>query len=72
VGKKADICIFDEEHHWVLDESNMTSFGKNTPFKGWEFKGRVTHTLYNGKVVFRLNNDEVDLNSKQAFNNTIS
>ena len=54
VGARADVCIFDPSRHWRLDESNMTSFGKNSPFIGWEFDGCVTHTLRNGKLTFQL------------------
>ena len=54
VGTPADICIYDPEHPWTLDESTVVSAGKNTPFLGWEFAGRVTHTLVDGRVVFAL------------------
>jgi len=32
----------------------MRSHGKNTPFAGWEMKGRVSHTLLAGKQVYTL------------------
>jgi dihydroorotase len=32
----------------------MRSHGRNTPFLGWEMKGRVTHTLLNGRLVYAL------------------
>lgn len=51
-GQQADICIFDPDYHWVLKPEEMVSQGKNTPFAGWEFQGRVTHTLLAGRVVF--------------------
>ena len=54
VGAPADICIYDPEHPWCLDESTILSAGKNTPFIGWEFAGRVTHTLVDGRVVHEL------------------
>jgi dihydroorotase len=28
------------------------SRGKNTPFLGWELKGKVSHTLLDGKLVY--------------------
>ena len=31
---------------------NFLSQGKNSPFNGWELKGRVTRTLLAGKTVF--------------------
>lgn len=51
VGSDADICIFDPEAHWQLMENNILSLGLNTPFLNWDFKGRVSYTLINGKVV---------------------
>lgn len=52
VGEKADICIYNPQTDWILKTENMLSSGRNTPFAGWEFKGKVEHTLLNGKVVF--------------------
>lgn len=52
VGEKADICIYNPETNWILKTENMRSAGRNTPFAGWEFKGKVVHTLLNGKVVY--------------------
>lgn len=51
-GARADICIFDPEARWTLDPAAMVSRGHNTPFANWEFRGRVTHTLIGGRVVF--------------------
>jgi dihydroorotase-like cyclic amidohydrolase len=48
----ADLCIFDPKAHWILSADKFVSRGRNTPFLGWEFTGRVTHTLVGGEVVF--------------------
>jgi dihydroorotase len=53
-GATADICIFDPERTWVLDAASMRSNGHNTPFMGWEMRGRVTHTLLAGRLVYSL------------------
>ena len=53
-GATADICIFDPERTWVLDTASMCSNGQNTPFMGWEMKGRVIHTLLAGRLVYSL------------------
>jgi dihydroorotase len=53
-GATADICIFDPERTWMLDASTMRSSGRNTPFMGWEMKGRVIHTLLAGQLVYSL------------------
>ena len=52
-GARADICIFDPLSHWSLQESNIQSHGKNSPFLGWDFKGQVTHTLLAGKLSYQ-------------------
>lgn len=51
----ADICIIHPEKEWLLEADDIHSRGKNTPFTGWNFTGKVTHTLVNGDVVFALN-----------------
>ncbi len=52
VGNTADVCIFDPEARWTLNPETLISRGRNTPFRGWKFRGRVTQTLVGGKVVF--------------------
>ena len=52
VNATADICIYDPEKEWTLELSNMQSRGKNSPFLGWHFAGKVIHTLVNGRVVY--------------------
>ncbi len=54
IGRAADICIFDPEHEWILSENAVQSQGLNSPFLGWDLKGRVFYTLLDGKVVFEL------------------
>jgi dihydroorotase len=54
VGQRADICIYHPEKIWTLQREQLLSRGKNTPFAGWEFKGRVTHTLLDGRLVYEL------------------
>ena len=55
VGSWADICIFDPNRHWQLRADLLVSWGHNTPFDGWDFSARVTHTLFEGRLVFELN-----------------
>lgn len=52
VGAVADLCIFDPRKEWILDTDSMHSLRHNTPFLGWPMRGRVTHTLLGGRVVF--------------------
>jgi len=53
VGRVADVCIFDLDANWRLNQQTMSSRGKNTPFRGWEMLGRVRYTLRDGHVVYR-------------------
>lgn len=52
LGKPADICIFDPALTWTLTEDTLVSHGKNTPFLGRQFKGKVTHTLLGGALIY--------------------
>lgn len=52
VGATADICIFDPEAEWMMDQRELTSRGRNTPFHGWPLMGRVRHTLVGGETVY--------------------
>tara|TARA_Y100001935_G_scaffold255632_1_gene270231 strand:+ start:13046 stop:14317 length:1272 start_codon:yes stop_codon:yes gene_type:complete len=51
VGSPADICIFDPKTYWQLDSNSLLSEGKNTPFEGWEFRGSITNTIFNGRII---------------------
>lgn len=53
IGKPADVIVFDPNRTWRVDTKTLTSAGHNTPFMGWELKGRVTHSLLGGKLVFQ-------------------
>ncbi|MGV3629353.1 MAG: dihydroorotase [Betaproteobacteria bacterium] len=52
VGATADVCIFDPDNHWRIEAAALQSQGKNTPFSGIEVRGRVTHTLVSGTLVY--------------------
>ena len=52
-GCRADITIFDPNIEWVVDSSSFASKGKNTPFDGYHFKGKVRTTVVAGQVVYK-------------------
>ena len=52
VGESADIVIVEPDTHWICSGVNFASMGKNTAFEGWDFNGRVLHTLVAGQVVY--------------------
>ncbi|MBR5467745.1 MAG: dihydroorotase [Firmicutes bacterium] len=51
VGKVADIAIIDADTLYNIDVNTFKSKGKNTPFDGYEVKGKVLCTIVGGKVV---------------------
>jgi dihydroorotase len=51
-GAAADICVFDPAAGFKVSRENLRSQGKNTPFLGQEFSGRVRYTLIDGHLAF--------------------
>jgi dihydroorotase len=52
VGNVANLTVVDTSAKWVVDRDLMSTRSKNTPFHGFELPGVVTHTFFNGKLVF--------------------
>jgi dihydroorotase len=52
VGNAADICVFDPVAEYAVTRESLRSQGKNTPFLGMEFPGRVRYTLIDGHLAF--------------------
>jgi dihydroorotase len=52
IGVKADITLIDPEIEWMARTSE--SLSRNTPFNGWELKGRAVRTIVGGKTVWQL------------------
>ena len=53
-GTNADVLLYDPKIKWVFDASKIASNGKNTPFVGREFTGRLLHTYVRGRRVDSL------------------
>ena len=51
VGATADVCVFDPDAYWTVEQRSLHSQGKNTPFLGLELPGKVRYTLVGGQVV---------------------
>ncbi|HEY1894488.1 MAG TPA: dihydroorotase [Chthoniobacterales bacterium] len=51
-GVKADITLIDPEMEWTTRTSE--SLSHNTPFNGWELKGRAVRTIVGGNTVWQL------------------
>jgi len=52
LGAAADVIVIDPERYWKVGPNTLISEGKNTPFKDWDMKGQVTHTLLDGELVY--------------------
>jgi dihydroorotase len=50
-GTAADITVVDPEVDWVVDASKLHSKSRNTPFEGWNLKGRAVRTFVGGRQV---------------------
>jgi len=51
-GQAADICIFNPDESWVLTSDSLFCRGQSSPFIGQTLKGKVSHTLIDGRVVY--------------------
>lgn len=52
VGSVANLTVVNTAAKWIVDRDLMSTRSKNTPFHGFELPGVVTHTFFNGKLVF--------------------
>jgi dihydroorotase len=52
-GHSADLVIYNPQSIWQVRADQLHSAGKNSPFIGWEFNGRVETTLFQGRPVYR-------------------
>lgn len=54
VGAVADVTVIDPDLVWTVDKNASFSRSRNTPFHGWELKGRAVRTIVGGKTVWAL------------------
>ena len=52
-GADADITVIDPAREWTVDRSLFLSRGKNSPFQGWNVKGKAVMTIVGGVVRYR-------------------
>jgi dihydroorotase len=57
VGADADVTVFDPEQEWVFNREDSASKSKNSPFFGWQLKGKAVATIVGGKVVWSENTE---------------
>ena len=53
-GAPGDVTVLDPTREWTVDREQSFSRSRNTPFHGWELKGRAVHTVVGGKTVWKL------------------
>lgn len=58
-GSDADFLLYDPKLQWQFDASVMHSSGKNTPFDGWAFTGKLLRTYVKGQRVDHNQDGEV-------------
>lgn len=55
-GHPADVIVVDVEHSYKIDKTKFASKGRNTPFDGWDVKGKVLYTICDGKIAYEEKN----------------
>ena len=53
VGNPADLTLFDLNRTYRIDATRFFSKSRNTPFNGWDLKGKTVLTMVAGAVVFK-------------------
>ena len=53
-GAPGDVTVLDPDLEWRVDKDASLSLSRNTPFHGWELKGRAVRTVVEGKTVWSL------------------
>ena len=54
LGASADITLIDPELEWTVKSEVFQSASRNTPFDGWELRGRAVRTIVGGKTVWQM------------------
>lgn len=52
VGADADITLFETNTLYTIDPEKFASKSRNTPFAGASVRGRITHTIVAGRIVY--------------------
>ncbi len=53
-GARADLTLIDLDYKWTIKSDDFHSKSKNSPFDGFDVKGRAVMTVVGGKVVFAV------------------
>ncbi|MBW0001751.1 MAG: dihydroorotase [Verrucomicrobia bacterium] len=52
-GADADVTLIDPDLEWTYRVKESRSKSRNSPFEGWQLKGRAVRTIVGGKTVWR-------------------
>ncbi|HHY87104.1 MAG TPA: dihydroorotase [Verrucomicrobia bacterium] len=52
VGADADVTVLDPDREWRFDRRDTASKSANSPFYGWQLKGKAVATIVGGRVVW--------------------
>jgi dihydroorotase len=52
-GSTADMTVIDPAAAWTVDRERFRSKGRNTPFHGWDMKGKAVMTIVGGEIKYR-------------------
>lgn len=55
VGGDADVAVIDPRYEYVMQEEDILSKSKNSPFIGNRLKGRNELTILGGEIVWQRN-----------------
>jgi dihydroorotase len=54
IGARGDVTLIDPELEWTVRVDQFASASRNSPFDGWNLKGRAVRTIVGGKTVWKL------------------
>ena len=52
-GEPANLTVFDPDEQWEVVPARLASKSRNTPYVGVPLRGRVRHTVFDGRLVVR-------------------
>jgi len=65
IGAPADITIIDPDAAWTIRAAEFPGKSRNTPFEGWDVRGRAVMTIVGGRIM-------LDRQGRAAFANLAS
>ncbi|HAF02643.1 MAG TPA: dihydroorotase, partial [Spartobacteria bacterium] len=54
IGAVADVTLIDPNLEWTVKIDMFQSASRNSPFNGWQLRGRAVRTIVSGKTVWKL------------------